>query len=405
MEREEILNDLDRLTQKMMYKKGINRYRIKIEGQSNKGDNYVGDITFFTVTSEENGKKYHLVMKTAKRSEEIRKIMGNGKLYTREMYMYSEVFPAIQSFGKLNATSIELKNIPKVYWVSQEDKRETIILENLNIRGYRLWDRTKAMDMNHIMMVLRNYGIFHGLSMAMKHREPELFKKLTKDLDNVMVAFCEMNEVVGIFEEGMKHAMKLLEEAGREDLVEKFKPIVNNIEYQLVKESKEEDKLVITHGDCWTNNMLFQYKQEKDSKPRNVCFVDFQLSTLDSPVKDLSYFIYACCDKSSLDQFDLLLNTYYDSLSCTLRDLDCRAENCLTLQLLKEHWKNYSVYGLVFSTMVTKLALSSSDDAPDINEVGKGKDLKNVFDIRISNVEVYNRRILDMYTHFGDNCL
>lgn len=49
----------------------------------------------------------------------------------------------------------------------------------------------------------------------------------------------------------------------------------------------------ILHNDLWTNNMLFQRGEDgPDSPPQAVAFIDFQVTRLNSPFKDLLFFLF-----------------------------------------------------------------------------------------------------------------
>ncbi|KAL3277107.1 hypothetical protein HHI36_012465 [Cryptolaemus montrouzieri] len=168
----------------------------------------------------------------------------------------------------------------------------------------------------------------------------------------------------------------------------------------------EGDRLVIAHSDCWNNNFMFKYQDEDEITPSKMSFLDFQISMMDSPVKDLAQNIYATCDKSCLDHFDLLLETYYKSLSSSIRSLGSNPDELFTYEQLKQHWQKYSLAGLLSSLTIIKVELLEKDDAPDMVKMAEeGKSIEEYFDLTVRNEEEYNRRILDVFIHYGDNFL
>lgn len=70
---------------------------------------------------------------------------------------------------------------------------------------------------------------------------------------------------------------------------------------------------VLNHGDCWTNNIMFQY--DAFGRIKDTLFVDFQVSKYGSPANDLYYLILSSAHKDiKLKQFDYLIRFYYEHL-------------------------------------------------------------------------------------------
>lgn len=75
---------------------------------------------------------------------------------------------------------------------------------------------------------------------------------------------------------------------------------------------------VLNHGDCWSNNIMFQY--DDSGKIKNTLFVDFQVGKYGSPANDLYYFILSSANKDiKLAQFDYMIRFYYDHLVANLK--------------------------------------------------------------------------------------
>ncbi|KAK9874584.1 hypothetical protein WA026_005417 [Henosepilachna vigintioctopunctata] len=405
-----VMQDLRTFTNELMMKEGIEDYDLHIKGYSEKGENYLGDVTFFSVVSKESKKKYNLVMKTAKRSEELRKVMPVGMAYKRESFMYREIFPEMRKFLKSAGDIVSIDYVPKIYSLCDEEGRESLIMENLNDLGYRLSNRKKPMDLECVLLVLKTLGKYHAVSMAMREKSPKIFEDKAQHLTNIRLKFLESTDSEAYNTPLIENACKLLEQAGRQDLADKIDDKIKKQVLPLTCSlTSEEDKLVICHGDCWNNNIMFKYDGAEDVKPTGICFVDFQLSMFDSPIKDLSYFIYTACDKSSLDKFGHLLQVYYDSVCSTLEKLECKPEEYFTYQYLMDQWKKYGAYGLILSAMMVKVELLSGEEAPDIVEIAAtGTDsvkAKNSVNLKIENEDEYNERILHVFTHFAETFL
>lgn len=115
----------------------------------------------------------------------------------------------------------------------------------------------------------------------------------------------------------------------------------------------KEPLAVLCHGDCWTNNFLFQYSKDGGNisdvrlqqisiinsnkmlvgvlqklidvwKFVQVSIVDFQVARYGSPAMDLVSLLY-CCTSVELRKQHLseLLEEYYDSIIDFLTQTDC----------------------------------------------------------------------------------
>lgn len=79
-------NDLENWIEEVMQKRGVYKYTIDKSGSTSKGDGYLGVVTFVKVRTS-NGSKgnevYDLVVKSAKKGEELRKQTPIQKFYFR----------------------------------------------------------------------------------------------------------------------------------------------------------------------------------------------------------------------------------------------------------------------------------------------------------------------------------
>ncbi|XP_044755966.1 uncharacterized protein LOC123314721 [Coccinella septempunctata] len=404
---DEILGDISAAVKEIMKTEGFEDYKFEIEGMSESGDNYMGEVIFLRVEPlGDDGKSYHLVLKTAKRSKDLRGALPIEIFYNRELYMYSDVFPAYRTFIKEVRPDFGFDFLPRVLYFNREYLKETIVMENLKNEGFKLWDRKKPWNLQHSLFAMRHYGKLHALSMALEDQRPGIFGELRKNLGNISDVFDKRVDFKKFYEEPVEHIMGLLRKNGREDLVVKYDGLVEEaLDHIFNGKTEDEDRIAICHMDSWNNNFMFKYENDDESEPSEVRLLDFQLSVMDSPAKDLSYNIYATCDNSCLDHFDDLLQTYHRSLVESLRSLGSDPSNFFSLEDLRRHWRKYGLYGLFLSITLIKIELLEKTDAPKIEEMAKHENMLDGFNVKVSDQEEYDRRILDVYIHFGDNFL
>ncbi|EFA06721.1 hypothetical protein TcasGA2_TC009652 [Tribolium castaneum] len=395
------LDDLHLWVDKMMTSLQIPDYKLDIGGNTTKGDGYLGEVTFLKV--ETSGKTYDLVIKSAKKSDELRKQTPIKEAYDREIFFYSKIFPLLDEFQRQRGVQKAFSNVPKCFSVSSELTREAVILQNLKSDGFELHDRKQAMNLDHVLMVFRNYGKYHALSLGLKEKKPAVFNSLGRNLNDLFGLFITKADLIGVYRKEFEHVKTLLEP----EILQKFDGLEEDFERILVGLSDENtEPSVLLHGDCWNNNFMFKYEGEDKSKPTEMSFLDFQLVRVGSPVIDLSYFLYCCADAKVLQNFDFILQAYHSSFCDFLADLGCDAEALFPFKKLKEHWREFGKYGLVQSLFLLKISLCDSSEAPDLMETAeKGEDFKDSFQIKMQNLDVYNRRIKDVFEHFAHKFL
>ncbi|KAK9874576.1 hypothetical protein WA026_005409 [Henosepilachna vigintioctopunctata] len=398
------LQRLRHIVEELLANEGImGEYDIHIKSGLEKGKNYIGEVTFFNITPKETSKIYHLVMKTISTSDAVRKVMPLECGFKRECYMYSKVFPTMKEFLTPFGDDVRMNYIPKFYSICEEYKNETLILEDLFHEGFLSWDRYKVLDMDHVLLVLKSLAEYHAISLAMSKKIPKDFEGLSRNLSNMLINFGNIEERAFFFKRVIQKVCGLLEKSNRKDLAEKIDmKIVRNVENLLLTETSDEDKVVISHGDCWNSNILFKYTSSTDFKPSEICFVDFQFCMLDTPVKDISFFLYTSCDKSQLDKFDFLLQTYYASFSKTLKSLECEPDKIFSYEDLLRHWKKYSAFGLVLSSFFIRIEQLLSGEVPEMNTQNP---FDKIFEHDIKNEDIFRRRIMDVFTHYAETFL
>lgn len=103
------------------------------------------------------------------------------------------------------------------------------------------------------------------------------------------------------------------------------------------------DIIVLTHGDCWNNNMMF-HELEDNQEVDDVILLDFQVARLASPCLDISYYLWTSVDASVRQQyFQELMLLYYNRFQGVVQALGERVEFSLE-ELLADYGRKVS-YG------------------------------------------------------------
>lgn len=88
-----------------------------------------------------------------------------------------------------------------------------------------------------------------------------------------------------------------------------------------VSDRKANSFVVLNHGDLWSNNIMFQH-DPKTGKTTDALLVDFQLSSVQSPMLDIIYSLFSSSnDQITEVQWEELLQFYHHELIECLQKL------------------------------------------------------------------------------------
>lgn len=99
--------------------------------------------------------------------------------FENEIYFYNDLWPALTKFYR-KATGKSISFVPKCLGTSKNRLR--IALENVKLQGFVTFDKRKPFDDKHFSVALKMYGVFHGLSMALKVQNVDEFNGFVSHL-------------------------------------------------------------------------------------------------------------------------------------------------------------------------------------------------------------------------------
>lgn len=266
MASEDVLEYLQQLVEKQLNILNVVNYDIKMSPGSAKGDNYLAVVTQIRINGtnkEGENVKLHWVAKSASQMEEFRDAVNIGLVYSREIYMYSKVFPEFEALQRESNVIKPFKSYPVFVTSSTKKLYETIIMKNLKKMGFQGRDRQIPLDYDHTLLVMREYGKFHALSFALRDQKPELFKKLAEGATE------------RIWNESSDEKTKVYFRDTCNCVIESLDPVTEKAEYDTACGLKKHcfkrfceamngeaagKYGVIGHGDTWITNMLFKYE-------------------------------------------------------------------------------------------------------------------------------------------------
>ncbi|VEN44920.1 unnamed protein product [Callosobruchus maculatus] len=373
------------------------RFEVKLGGETEKGDGFFGKLIFVTaeeVTKEGKPKKLDLVLKASKDNEAFREYMGNSA-FENEIQVYEDVFTAFEAFQNKNKVITPFVAYPKCYKCLKLNKKEVLVLENLRSLGYELHEKKLCLNLNHTRMVLQEYAKLHAVSFALKDQNKKQFDILTGSLKDLMLDFLKTPSTTKNINRSIQAALESLKKRGDTHLYEKFGRISQGGASKTIEVFQTvDDQAVITHGDCWNNNFMFQYKNNDRTAPTAVKILDWQMCVLRSPACDLAMFLTLTSSRSA-HLFDQLLKEYHDQLSEFLVQLGS-SPDLFTFEDLLKHWKNFIIAGTIFAPLGFSFILAEKEDLPEFDEMKEGSNIGDFMDMPIPTGEAFYERLIPL---------
>ncbi|XP_066142775.1 uncharacterized protein [Euwallacea fornicatus] len=382
-------------------RENIEKYDLKIYGSEDKIEQYGSDIAFIDIsaeTFEAEKREYNLVLKYGHTQKNVRNKVPVTEGFRREIEVYSKLIPCFQKFlDEKNLPSLSI--LPKCFLTKFSESDEIIVLENLKKQGYHTYNRKSPMNKSHIKKVLETYAQWHALSFALEDQNDQDYQDIKNDfLPNPWQGYLR-NQLGELIDIGQETLYAILEANGENNLLMKYKQKIGHAKARTVLMDlmdMEESASVVLHGDCWNNNFLFKY-QDNDRK-KSICtkvaLIDFQMTSLRSPIFDLSYLIYTVASKKELRHFKQLIEHYYFHLANHIRALGSSPEKLFPFSSFKIHWRRYGAYGAILSPFIAMYCFIDKEDTADF---GVCQTLRNA-----TTKNKYMKRVVAVARHFAE---
>lgn len=364
--------DLENILETVAKSENIRNYKIFIDSECAKGDGFLS--VFFTgeILNTDNGQTTEVAIKKSP-TDGFTSNFGNNTAYGNEISFYSELFPELDRFQREQAVKNPFNNIPKYLSGNIDSKNMFIAMENLKTAGYELFDKKKYVDDKHLPIMFKTYAKFHALSFAYRQQNEEKYNHAIKHITDIFAVMTEPSENSGTITamaESFLSALEFFDPITEADTLTKLKAVGD------IKEAIREVRpytskyKCFSHGDCWSNNMLFKYKQSGEVDDMKL--LDFQFPGTSTPVQDLSFFFYSGASKQDLDKVDYYLDLYYNHFTNFSRELGVNPDEMFSFEELKMEWKRYARLGFFLGLKIWTTRLM---DKAEIIEVLNQKGL------------------------------
>ncbi|EZA52601.1 hypothetical protein DMN91_001725 [Ooceraea biroi] len=325
-----------------------------------------------------------IIYKILPECKKHREAFKSELLFRNEVVFYKHVWPVLNRL-QLNGRKV-FNGVPKIYAA----RADLIAMEDLRVRGFKMADRRKGLEVENVKNVLKALAGFHALSITLRESRPEEFAKLMNpehDQGIQETLFRPDNEdwYRQYYRVAANNAIKMVSEAfpshmdhKREEIMAKLQAFLHeDVFFRTMSElvSAQGPLSVFCHGDCWTNNILFQDKPNSDAEA--VYLVDFQLTRVGSLALDLANLLY-CCTSGVVRQpyMTQLLQHYHSHLMSSLHVLNSEQpprNPSVMWELLNEEMRRCGRFGLGLALDILPISTCASHEAPNLYETSSAE--------------------------------
>jgi len=269
----------------------------------------------------------------------------------------------------------------------------------LRAEGFEMWPKNKPDSVHHRELLIQKLAKMHAVSFALKDQQPEVFNEF-KELHDISRTLFLKETTQNFLATNYMRVQSYLEDDQQWKILEDIK---NNFALYFEDCLKDDDRPfnIITHGDCWNNNILYHYKNG-NKVPDNICLVDWQLTRYSSPVLDLHYNLFSSTDKQFRDEhYDSLMELYYSTLSKTVEKLGSNPEKLFSYDDFQNELKQFGNFAYLVAPIMTQMNLVDSADVVNLDEysekTAKGENTGNFVHELKADVEArFKERIVDV---------
>lgn len=252
---------------------GFKNYEIQLKSGSNHGDNFMGVMVSATIIGTQivNGralsspKKLHLLCKLAPSNAARRIETQSENIFPREAFAYNTILPLFVEFQREKGLTRDeqFAAFPKCYTAiaDNENNQHIIIMEDERPNGFVMWPKCMPFTVQHSYMVVNRLAKLHAISFALKDQRPNEYAKL-RELNDYMSNFFDSANWSKVIIASYRRAVKALDRDDHKKILKNVEANMTELFDDCLKGDVCEPFGVVSHGDCWSNNLLFKNNEK-----------------------------------------------------------------------------------------------------------------------------------------------
>lgn len=262
---------ISKLLDEIAVSEGFEKYHLESNSGSNHGDNFLGLMIAVKVVGEREkaGKRItdplNLLCKMKPISQYRNKCTLSHDYFSREIDMYTKVLPLLLKFQREKglSESESFMSFPKVFKAIADPVNDhyVLIMEDLRPKHFRMWPKAEIMPLDHTRLVMKELGKLHAVSFALKDQQPELFKDFT-ELDDMVSLILEKGKFETIYNMTIDRSIEVIKNPEHKAVMQELRGNYRDVLARMYLPDTIGRFGVVSHGDCWNNNFIFQYEDD-----------------------------------------------------------------------------------------------------------------------------------------------
>lgn len=326
------------------------------------GDHYKLKI-FYQLDNIELHESFFVKTSIMKHNPGGRELFRNA--YKKEIFIYNFL---LKEFDKMG---LDTSFSPKCYLCKDD---EVLVLEDIAQKGFKLTDRIKFLDLEHLKSSLESLATYHGCSFLYeleKSKELNRTYRLIEDRKDVFEEHVYSKKYPLSFkwiELSVDLWIRLVDELLPEDEnKEEFKKRLREKELREVFHEDIGYRKICGHGDLWSNNLMFKRLNTKKLKQN---LIDYQIIRYSYPSYDVFLLLYFNASKSDRDKhMEELIQHYFNTLSNVLDKKGYKVEDVLPFKEFKETIKLIKYQALLQAVSCFTITLLPTDLLNEMNSI------------------------------------
>ena len=237
----------------------------EIRDFTEEGDNFLSCVTSVFVNYKKGDELFntsYIVKVNPGKSDEMNTFINI--VFSKEIHFLVKLLPLLNA--ELARINEEPLKVPRCFYHNGTIGEEILYYQDLRLDNYKMYDKTKSMDIDHVNMVVKELSKLHASSMLLTSRGSflradliESFPTLENWSDTVEKKGATpvyKDLVTSFLETGAAIASKC---KGYEKVAQNIRTLRKDSRKLYEEQLSTTDQFqVITHSDCWSNNWLFR---------------------------------------------------------------------------------------------------------------------------------------------------
>ncbi|CAB3383861.1 Hypothetical predicted protein [Cloeon dipterum] len=233
-------------------------------------------------------------------------------------------------------------------------------------------DRRQGLSKEQCAAVLRALAQLHAASFALREGSPEEFAALAQSVREMFWTHSRRHAFEPFMRNANKETLRLIGDyygSSETEFSRAFQQIADlGFEFLADIVTKvPENKKVLLHGDCWTNNLLFK---TNDDGVVSAKLLDFQLARISAPMIDLIFFLFTSTKPKNVGNYlEEFLQVYYEEFERRLKAAGFTAAKLYPESELLADWIACVPYGLVVAGILAPALYCPDECLPNLESV------------------------------------